>query len=155
MARSRLPRRSCSCQVSRDIPCVTRYDERPGRNVRTMKPLVALLDGYSNRRQNSRRQRRPWLQDDGALVADLNRGSPGACTGRGTNRCALRAAQNRAEDRPADRGAANLLRGLVAWRFAETQDVFGRERQPRTVGQHDGMEADAEFRLLLVLAAAF
>src|SRR5260221_10895798 len=29
MARSRMPRRSCSCQVSWDIPCVARYRRPP------------------------------------------------------------------------------------------------------------------------------
>src|SRR5204862_931381 len=49
--------------------------------------------------------------------------------------------------------AANLRGALVARRRSVAIDRFSRDRQPRSVGQHDGMEPDPKPRPLLELAA--
>src|SRR5262249_33598289 len=54
----------------------------------------------------------------------------------------------------ADRAAADLRGGAVGRRVADAHDGLGRDRQPRAVAEHDRVEADAEARLLLELAAA-
>ena len=62
-------------------------------------------------------------------------------------------AENCAEHRAANRAAANLGRAFACRRFTLAIDRVGVDRQPRPVGQHDRVEADAEARLILQSAS--
>ena len=73
---------------------------------------------------------------------------------RAADRRALAAAEDRAEDRAADRRAADLRGARAGRRLAFAEDRLGLQRQLGAVGEHERVEADAEPRPLLHLAAA-
>src|SRR5947199_352839 len=67
---------------------------------------------------------------------------------------AFRAAEDGADDRAAHGAAADLRGAAVSGRVAFTEDRFGVHRDARAIGEHERVEADAESRALLELAAA-
>ena len=90
-----------------------------------------------------------------AAVAGHHGAGSSRCSRGRADRRTFGAAEDRAEDRAADRRPADLGGALVARRGAVTIERFRRDRQTRAVGEDQRVEADAEPRGLLELAAAF
>src|SRR5438270_11659837 len=115
---------------------------------------LLFFDGHGHRLLDADGERRAGLEHDRAAIAGGDGGRSRAGAGRRADGRAFRAAEDGADDRAAHGAAADLRGAAVSGRVAFTEDRFGVHRDARAIGEHECVEADAESRALLELAAA-